>query len=156
MAHQDGTELAYPKKDKARQRSIVEKTILIIRDGEKTAIRKRTQKGLLAGMYEFPSVDSYLSADEVASYLTANGLSPIRITPLEDAKHIFTHKEWHMKGYMVRVDELEPANPTGESRDWLYIEPDRVQEKYPLPAAFAAYTRYLNIKLGNEKYREES
>ena len=25
-----------------------------------------------------------------------------------ESKHIFTHKEWHMTGYQVLVDELEP------------------------------------------------
>ncbi|MBE5874716.1 MAG: DNA/RNA nuclease SfsA [Lachnospiraceae bacterium] len=155
MAHQHGTELQYPRKDKAKARRAEEKTVLVIRDGEKAAIRKRPKNGLLAGMYEFPWVEGHLSAKEVTTYLAEKGLKIIRVTPLEDAKHVFTHKEWHMKGYMVRVDELEPNNPKDDSRDWLYMEPDRVEESYPIPSAFAAYTKYLSIKLGNERYREE-
>ena len=76
----------------------------------------------------------------------------MHIEELGEAKHIFIHVEWHMKGYMVRVDELAPKKLTAVTKEWLFIEPQQTQEKYPVPAAFAAYTRYLNIKLGNDKY----
>ena len=153
MAHADGTETEYPKKESAKKRTIEEKTIIVIRDAEKTVLRKRAGKGLLAGMYEFPSLEGYRTAEQVTEYLAGSGLKVIRILPLEDAKHIFTHKEWHMKGYMVRVDELEPRHNSTELADWLYIEPEETREKYPIPAAFAAYTKGLNIKLGNENWK---
>ncbi len=151
-AHRQGCELDYPKKASKKGRTIEEKTILIIRDENKAALKKREAKGLLAGMYEFPSMQGYKTVEEVTAYLAANGLRTLRIQPLEEAKHIFTHKEWHMKGYMIRVDELAPKALTEETSRWLFIEPWETQEKYPVPTAFSAYTRYLNIKLGNEKY----
>ena len=151
-AHIQGCELGYPKKASKKGRAIEEKTILIIRDENKAALKKRDAKGLLAGMYEFPSMQGYKTAEEVTAYLAENGLHTLRIQPLEEAKHIFTHKEWHMKGYMIRVDELAPRALTEETSRWLFIEPWETQEKYPVPAAFSAYTRYLNIRLGNEKY----
>lgn len=151
-AHRQGCELDYPKKASKKGRTIEEKTILIIRDENKAALKKRDAKGLLAGMYEFPSMQGYKTAEEVTAYLATNGLHTLRIQPLEEAKHIFTHKEWHMKGYMIRVDELAPKALTEETSRWLFIEPWETQEKYPVPTAFSAYTRYLNIKLGNEKY----
>ena len=151
-AHAEGCELQYPKKAAKKQRRIEEKTILVIRDENKAALKKRGDKGLLAGMYEFPSMEGYKTAEEVTAYLSANGIRTLRIQPLEEAKHIFTHKEWRMKGYMVRVDELAPKELTEITKDWLFIEPRQTEEKYPVPAAFAAYTRYLNIKLGHEKY----
>lgn len=154
-AYHNGTQLEFPHKDKAKARSIEEKTVLIIRDEGKVAVRKRGSKGLLAGMYEFPSMQGHCTAEQVASYLADNGMKILRITPLEEAKHIFTHKEWHMKGYMVRVDELEPKSSKEAELDWLYIEPDKTREKYPIPSALEAYTKYLNIRLGNKRFREE-
>ncbi len=156
MAHEKGIELEYPKKASAKPRTIEEKTILVIRDENKAAIRKRDKKGLLAGMYELPSLEGFRTAEEVCEYLADNGIKTIRIQPLQEASHIFTHKEWHMKGYMVRVDELETKTPGTEIGDWLYIEPEETKQKYPIPKAFAAYTKYLSIKLGNERYQEES
>lgn len=151
MAHQSGTETAYPKKAEKKLRTVEEKTVLIIRDESRTAIHKRTEKGLLAGMYEFPSMSGFHTAEEVVNYLSDNGLKVLRIQPLEDAKHIFTHKEWHLKGFMVRVDELEPKGCGEQSRDWIYIEPEETKSAYPIPAAFKAYTKYVRMKLGKER-----
>ena len=46
-----------PVKSKAKPRKIEKKTVLILRDDEKVAIRKRPAKGLLAGLYELPNVE---------------------------------------------------------------------------------------------------
>lgn len=154
-ARADGVQTAYPKKNPAKKRSIEEKTVLVIRDAERAVIKKRPESGLLAGMYEFPCMEGYYTADEVTAYLAENGLKILRIQPLGAAKHIFTHKEWHMKGYMVRVDELEPAKPCVGTEDWIYIQPEETRENYPIPAAFSAYTKTLSIKLGKENFEEE-
>ena len=148
LAYADGTQLQYPNKAKAKERTVEEKTILIIRDAELAALHKRPAKGLLAGMYEFPSMKGYHTAEEVKEYLAENGLQVLRIQPLEDAKHIFSHREWHMKGYLIRVDELAPKHEGPDSADWIYIEPSETREKYPIPSAFAAYAKGLNMKLG--------
>ena len=155
MAHMAGTEPEYPKKQTKRPRKIEEKTVLIVRDGSRAVIRKRAEKGLLAGMYEFPSMEGFHTAGEVTAYLTENGLNILHIRPLEEAKHIFTHREWHMKGYMVRVDELEPKKAGGFTEGWLYIEPEETRDRYPIPSAFGAYTKYLDIRLGKERYEED-
>ncbi len=155
MAHTERLELDYPKKASARPRTIENKTILVIQDGDRTVIRKRGNRGLLAGMYEFPHMEGFYTAEEVKRYLAERGIEAIRIRELEEAKHIFSHKEWHMKGYIIRVDELEPGKADKDTVDWLYVEPEETQEKYPIPAAFAAYTKYLNIRLGNQRFEEE-
>lgn len=155
LAYANGTQMEYPKKTAPKARSIEQKTVLIIRDENRAVVRKRDSKGLLAGMYEFPMMEGHYTAEEVTKYLAAHGLKTLRIQPLVEAKHIFSHKEWHMQGYMIRVDELEKGEPDEETASWLYIEPRDTKDRYPIPAAFAAYVGYLNIKLGNERYREE-
>ena len=155
MAHAAGTEQEYPVKQARKPRKIENRTVLIIRDGNRTVIRKRQERGLLAGMYEFPSLEGFRTAEEVVEYLAGSGLRTIRIQPLEEAKHIFTHREWHMRGYMVRVDELEPRQTGEAAEDWLYIEPEETKTRYPIPSAFGAYTKYLSILLGKERYEEE-
>ena len=81
--------------------------MLVFRDENETAVRKRPARGLLAGMYEFPNVEGHLTREEVIGYGKKLGLAPIRVKPLPAAKHIFSHVEWHMIGYEVLVDELE-------------------------------------------------
>ena len=144
LAHAHGRETEFPKKEAKKARQVQEKTVLVVRDGKRAAVRRREGRGLLAGMYEFPMLEGFRTADEVVEFLTENGIRVLRIRPMEDAKHIFTHREWHMKGYLIRVDELEPGSPGERIRDWLYIEPSEAREKYPIPAAFAAYRKGLS------------
>ena len=152
MAYDNNCALDYPKKASKKERTIEEKTVLIIQDADRAALRKRDRKGLLAGMYEFPNLEGHLTAEQVIAYLSESGLQPLHIKPLQDSKHIFSHKEWHMIGYAVRVDELEPKSVTENTKDWIFIEPARTEKEYPIPSAFAAYVPYLNIKLGKDHF----
>lgn len=154
-AHRDGVEMLFPQKVPSKPRTVEEKTVLVIRDADMVVIRQREKKGLLAGMYEFPCLVGFCTVKEVAEYLEKRGIHILRIQDLTEAAHIFTHKEWHMKGYMIRVDELEQTNHNTMDNDWIYIEPEEIKEKYPIPKAYAAYTKYLSIKLGNERFEED-
>ena len=96
-----------PVKKKAKERRIEQKTVLIIKDGEQVALHKRPKKGLLAGLYELPNTEGYLSEEEVTQYIREQGYEPVRIQKACDAKHIFSHVEWHMKGYVVFLQAKE-------------------------------------------------
>lgn len=138
-----------PVKTKPKPRKIEKKTVFIIRDGEKIVLQKRPKKGLLAGLYEFPNVEGHLSEKEALQYVKDKNLIPVHIERLEDAKHIFSHVEWHMTGYMIKVSALET-----QDSDLLFVETKDSEKNYPIPAAFAKYTRYMNLRLGNEKFRQ--
>lgn len=129
----------FPVKTKMRARKIVKKTVLVFRDGERIAICKRKEKGLLAGLYELPNVEGHLDRDETEALCKEIGLMPIRIETLPEAKHIFSHVEWHMTGYMVKVDELEKTN----RKNLLFIHPKEIEETYPIPSAFEKYMQEL-------------
>lgn len=107
--------------------------MLVIRDHSQTVLHRRPAGGLLAGMYELPSLEGHRTAEEVTRYLADNGLKILRIQKLEDSRHIFTHREWHMCGYMVRVDELEPKGSSQETEEWLYVEPEEAGSAIPFP-----------------------
>lgn len=150
LAHQRGIEKEFPVKKKAKARRIEEKTVFILKDGEKIALHKRPSSGLLAGMYEFPNTEGKLDQDEALRYISSRGLSPIRIGNIGEGKHIFSHVEWHMTGYAVRVDELEKAR----MEDLIFVHPDEIQKKYPVPAAFETFTDQIGILIGQEKYEQ--
>lgn len=156
MAHQHGCEQNFPHKAPGKGRRTEEKTVLLLLDGEKVALRKRPDKGLLAGMYEFPMLEGFQSCEEVLEFCRKEGLQPLHIKELSDAKHIFSHVEWHMKGYAVRVDELRGTNGGKQTADWLFVNPQEAGERFPIPSACASYTRYLNILQGNDKFSKET
>lgn len=152
-AHLAGCMTAYPKKAPKKKRVIEHKTVIVLQDDRKAALQKRPEKGLLAGMYEFPWLAGEKTEKEVLQYVKEQGFSPLHIQKLEAAKHIFTHKEWHMTGYAVRVDELERPDVT--KTPFVFADSHMTQEKYPIPSAYAPYASYLQIRIGNEKYEKQ-
>ncbi len=146
MAHLTARQEDFPVKAAKKIRKQEEKTILILRKDDKVALKKRPAKGLLAGMYEFPALSGHLSAEEVLRKLKKMGVEAVYIKKLSPSKHIFTHKEWHMNGYLVKVDELTEGKSAEEGM--FFVEKADIQERYPIPSAYAAYAEYLNIKLG--------
>ena len=134
-AHAEGTELNYPNKPPKKGRTLVDKTVFLLRCGDRYAIRQRPDEGLLAGLWEFPSVDRHLAPEEVVGYLQTLGLTAAEVTQLPDAKHIFTHIEWHMRGYEVRVREEIPS--------YVWADVDEIQDIYSIPSAFKAFLARL-------------
>ena len=145
-----GTWQQYPQKAAKKARTIEDKTILVIRTSRQVVLRKRPKRGLLAGLYEFPAMDKKASLEEVREWLKKQGVEAVRIEKLPESKHIFTHKEWHMTGYQVLVDELEPM---GQDESLLFVETQEIERNYPIPSAFAAYSAYLKIQTGIQKMK---
>ena len=105
--------------------------------------------------WEFPNLPGHLTKKEVLEKLSLPKNTSIQIQKLPAAKHIFSHIEWHMTGYAVRVEEPEmhPQVQCEKNRadGLLFVEAEDAKEKYAIPSAFAAYAKYMNILLGNEK-----
>ena len=135
----------FPKKAGKKPRSIEKKTILVIQDAERVALRKRPEKGLLAGLYEFPSMEGNCEEERVLAYLRELGLLPLRIRALPPAKHVFTHKEWHMTGFLIRVDELADRGGRQEGEGLIFVDPKETRTNYPIPSAFAAYAEQVEM-----------
>ncbi len=149
MAKKNDCIAEYPKKEEKKKRTIEEKTVLILKEGEDIAIEKRPPKGLLAGLYQFPMMEGHLEEGKVIAKLKEKGMSAVRIEKLPPATHIFSHKEWHMIGYAVRVDELEKRS----MKDGVcFVHPKETEKNYPIPSAFATYAEYMNMKLGNDRF----
>ncbi len=51
------------------------------------------------------------------------------------AKHIFTHVEWRMTGYLVETEETDPR--------FLWATAEEIREKYAIPSAFKAFTEWV-------------
>ena len=134
-----------PVRTKKKERRKEEKTILLIRDGDKIALHKRPAKGLLAGLYEFPNKEGHLSESQVISLVRSMGYSPLRIKRLTDSVHIFSHVEWHMIAYSVLVEEEAFATKEQKQRaameELVFADAKEQKEHYALPSAFAAYRK---------------
>ena len=118
MARKHGTMEELPVKAPKKARKVENRTVLVIQDGTATAIRRRPPEGLLAGLYEIPNMEGHLTQKEALTQVKNIGLEPLRIEPLPDAKHIFSHIEWRMCAYRIAVASLEEAR----HQDFLFVE----------------------------------
>lgn len=100
-AYLHGTQMQLPNRPKQKNKTIEKRTVFLIHVNDSILLGKRPAKGLLAGLYEFPGVESHLSKKVALEYVESLGFEPLRIHRLPDSKHVFSHKEWHMRGYQV-------------------------------------------------------
>ena len=128
-----------PVKAPKKARTLENKTIFIIQDGEYTAIRKRPEKGLLAGLYELPNISGCLEREEALSYVESLGLDPLYIEKLPPAKHIFSHIEWRMQAYRIKVSSLKKT----QDRELIFASREQSGKQYAIPSAFGAYAKYI-------------
>ena len=123
-AYQTGTIGRYPVKTPKKPRRIEERKVYFICNGGRLALRRRAEKGLLAGLYEYPNEvrepDWYIDGDYEPQSLTA--------------KHIFTHIEWHMTAVVVRT--AEAALPAG----WVWASAEDLARRYTVPSAFSGFS----------------
>ena len=124
-----------PVKSPKKPRKQEQKTVFLLSCRGLYAVCKRPEKGLLAGLWEFPNIQNHLSEEEAFSYLGSLGLSPISVTPCGDAVHIFTHIEWHMKGYAAEC--MIPSD------GFIWQSAEALLKHYAIPSAFRAYTEYI-------------
>ena len=143
-AYHHGTVDEFPVKAPKKKRTIENRTVLVIQDGERTAIHKRPQEGLLAGLYELPNVEGHLSMDEALQKVKEMNLEPLHIETLPEAKHIFSHIEWRMIGYRIRVSSLEERKESS----FIFTEKKQSEKQYAIPSAFRAYIKYMKEKPG--------
>ncbi len=130
IANLDGLTEEIPLKSPKKGRKIEERTVFILKYNDKIALQKRPQKGLLAGLWEFPNILGKMTAEQAKEAF--NGVS---VTPLIPSNHIFTHIEWQMIGYEITLQE-EAAG-----YDWLPAE-EILREK-AIPSAYQTYINYL-------------
>ncbi|MGF6376761.1 A/G-specific adenine glycosylase [Clostridiales Family XIII bacterium PM5-7] len=127
----NGTQLALPVISQKKPRKEVEKTVFVLRSGDKTAVVKRGNKGLLAGTYEFPNIDMPLSTDEAIRTVENWGCHPIDIKRQVEEKHIFTHIQWNMTAYYFTCKD--------QSSDFLWVTGEELERDIPMATAFGKF-----------------
>lgn len=129
-----------PVRAPLKQRRIQKLTVCLIRRGDQVAIRRRPESGLLASLYELPNCPGHLTGEEAARAVGLPEESVAGLEALPRAKHIFSHVEWHMVGYMMMLkDQALPAAGT----DFFFVDCREIRGEYPIPGAFKAYTKLI-------------
>jgi A/G-specific adenine glycosylase len=181
-AHIQGRATDFPVKGEKPSRKIEKKTVLILLSQEnpapdsypgaaaarhRIALRKRPKSGLLAGLWEFPNFDGELTEGEVSRILDLSGIKLSSLVKLKQSKHVFTHIEWEMSGYLAVTEasgsfEVQIAEQPSdyhaesgkasdsESLDFQWVGADTLEEKLVLPAAFKTYHQIMKHYINKE------
>ena len=120
-----------PKKAKKQE----DRTVFVLRCGDRYAIEKRPEKGLLAGLWQFPNCTGHLSTEEAIARCEAQGLHPQGLERMVERSHIFTHIRWDMRCYYLQVGEQIPG------LTWKTIE--EIDGQAALPTAFRQFREEL-------------
>jgi len=121
LAYAQGLVHDLPVKSPKKPRRIEERQLLILRCGDRLALRKRPPKGLLAGLWELPETFDF-PGELVLSRESAGR-----------AVHVFTHIEWRMTA--ERVILRAPL----EDETLVWVTREELERGYALPSAFAGF-----------------
>ncbi len=137
QAYLQGLTSEIPVKTKNKARAIEKRTVMVIHCKGRYALRKRAAKGLLQNLWEFPNDKGLLTEDQCRAILGKMGVTPNEITEIKTSKHVFSHLEWHMRGFYVEAAEIERTS------DFVWVTKEEMKRQYSIPAAFKAYTEFI-------------
>ena len=120
-----------PVKSPKKGRREEERTVFILRCGEHYALEKRPDKGLLAGLWQFPNITGRLDGPGAVAKAEEMGVKPLDILRILEKTHIFTHIQWNMTGIYLEAAEMP------DRFQWLTEE--EINERSALPTAFRQF-----------------
>lgn len=141
QAEKSGCQEDYPKKAEKKPRRIEERTVFVIECEGKIGISRRPEKGLLAGLYEFPSIEKKQTIRNIKERLGKAGLRPEKIISMGEAKHIFSHVEWHMQGVYMKFGAVRDMG--GMTDGLIFVTKEELRQKYTLPVAFHYFLKQI-------------
>ncbi|ASS77125.1 A/G-specific adenine glycosylase [Tumebacillus algifaecis] len=103
----EGMQEAFPVKEKKKPPRPVDMTAALLRDGDRVLIRRRPDKGLLAGMWEFPGgerVEGLSLEESLITHLTeAFGVTVAPQRLFAQVQHTFSHLQWDMRVFECAI-----------------------------------------------------
>ena len=130
-----------PVRTPKKERRIERRTVFVILSEGRVLLHRRDSRGLLAGLWELPGVDGWLSPEEAVAAAARWGMpQETEAGEPKTGRHIFSHVEWHMRGY--RFESVAFEAPPG----FLWADARQLREGLALPSAFRPFADYLPIQ----------
>ena len=127
-AHRTDTVSEYPVRKAKKARRTEEYTVYILQCGDRIAVQKRPETGLLAGLWELPHLDGARGEQEAVDAAKQWKTGAAELCSVRHRTHIFTHIEWHMTCVHLLVTHMP------ERFKW--VTPAQLERETALPTAF--------------------
>ena len=131
LGYQNGTAESLPVKSPKKEKRQEDRTVFILRCDGRYALQKRPNKGLLAGLWQFPNVTGQMDTARALAEVEKMGLRPKELLREVTRKHIFTHIQWNMKGIYLEVSDT--------AEDFQWYTADEINTQAALPTAFRQF-----------------
>ncbi len=131
QANAAGTATMLPIRSPKPKKRVEEKTVFLFSFEKKLALNRRTEPGLLSGLWQFPNVPGLLDAQTALETAVSFGLHPRELVKELHRNHIFTHIRWEMTCYEILCD----AAP----EDFIWATVSEIRTRYALPTAFRQF-----------------
>ena len=131
LARQRGTVDDLPVRGAKKPRKQENMTVFLLTCGDRLALRKRPDTGLLAGLYELPHLPGELGSAAIISQAENWGLRPQYLEKTVGRTHVFTHIQWNMTGARIHCGR--------EGGDFLWADQETVLRDMALPTAFRQF-----------------
>lgn len=130
-AKANGIQETLPKKNPKRERKEEKKTLFLLECDGALAICRRTEKGVLQGLWQLPCVNGTLSAPDALCAAESFDVRPTAILRELHRDHIFTHIRWDMTCYHLRCAKQDAR--------FVWAMPEELKKCYALPTAFRKF-----------------
>ena len=130
--YQTGRAASLPVRAPKKPRKVEERTVFVIRCGDEFALIRRGAKGVLSGQWGFPDCTGHTDETQARTYLESLGLRVRSLSPLPDAKHIFTHIEWRMRCWLADVGR------DARESTFTWMTREAMHEGAAIPSAYRA------------------
>ncbi len=131
LSKRRGEQSVRPKRKIKNERKVYNLSVFLLRAGDKVAVEKRGDPGVLRGQYQFPCVYGNLTVEDCVGLLVMKGAK--NLTPLYEKNdtHVFTHVLWNMKAVAFTCNET--------FGDFRWVTEKEIQEEIALPSAFRKF-----------------
>ncbi len=120
-----------PVKSPRKGKRLEHRTVFVLESGGKYALEKRPERGLLAGLWQFPNQTGHLTQAQALDWVRRAGLTPTALDKRLTRPHIFTHIRWEMRCYYLSVES------PGGGYTWMTLE--EMDKTAALPTAFRQF-----------------
>ncbi|MBP5154765.1 MAG: A/G-specific adenine glycosylase [Lachnospiraceae bacterium] len=146
LARRRGLQTKLPLRAKAEEKRTEAWTVLLFCCGDRFALEKRPEKGLLSGLYGFPMLPGHASPEEAAERIRSAYETE---TPVPEAAgeavHVFSHVIWRMHGLIIQSPVPVPG--------LRYVTAEEQSAGYPVPTAFKTYLTLIRKRLSDRAER---
>lgn len=135
-AYANGTVSEYPVRQPKKEKRLEDRTVFLLQCEDKYAIIKRTENGLLSGLWQLPNILGKLDVKQALYTAETLGVQPVELYKQMHRIHVFTHIKWQMTCYHILCAQ-EPS-------DFVWATAQEIQTTYALPTAFRMFLENLH------------